>query len=223
MNQDGNPPPSHLALERAIRLVFLDNWPQVLITLGGIGSTLSSILLGLQEKDRLFWWWMLWLSLLLIIVGSAVSWWRTPGIRSLKERVNTLEDSLQSAEQSYLDLAHNTEQSYFDLFQHQLSILANTALGFDDTERISVYRHDGEAFVMLGRYSKNPEYNERGRVLYPDDAGVIGHAWHSGVAADDNIPDYATVPDEYLQYTRSNWGIAEETARNFTMKSRNWV
>jgi DMSO reductase anchor subunit len=105
VNQDGNPPPSHLALERAIRLVFLDNWPQVLITLGGIGSTLSTILLGLQEKDRVFWWWMLWLSLLLIIVGSAVSWWRTPGVRSLKERVTTLEDLLQSAEQSYRDLS----------------------------------------------------------------------------------------------------------------------
>jgi hypothetical protein len=180
-------------------------------------------MLGFEQGNSLTWWLILLLSVIFILAGNGVSWWQAPGIKALRERVADLEDTLQRTQQDYLDLARQTEQNYFELFKHQLSLLANTELHFADTERISVYKHDGEAFVMLGRYSKNPDYDKRGRGLYPDDEGVIGHAWHHGEAADDDLPDFVVVPDDYLEYTRNHWGITEEITRNFTMKSRTYA
>jgi hypothetical protein len=158
-----------------------------------------------------------------ILVGNGVSWWRAPGIRSLRESVDDLEDTLHRTEQDYADLARRTEQNYFDLFKHQLSLLANTDLDFNDTERISVYKHDGEAFVMLGRYSKNPDFDRRGRGFYPDNEGVIGQAWHHGEAVADDLPDFGEDPAGYIRCSREDWGIPEEVTRDFTMKSRNYV
>lgn len=90
------------------------------------------------------------------------------------------------------------ELDYRQHFAHELKITLNDTWGHGDTERISVYRHEGSSFSMIGRYSENPEYTEPGRSIYPADQGVIGLAWTKGEAVAD-LPDFESEPDEYYE------------------------
>jgi hypothetical protein len=105
----------------------------------------------------------------------------------------------------------------------ELSVIHKDVLGYGDTERISVYRHRGGAFQMIGRYSDNPVYRRRGeRAIYPDDEGVIGRAWREE-SATANLPDPDAEPDLYYEVLENEWNIDRATAEKFTMKSRSYV
>ncbi|TWT74356.1 hypothetical protein [Allorhodopirellula solitaria] len=120
-------------------------------------------------------------------------------------------------------ICDQSQADYFDLLRDQLVILANDTLGFTDTERISVYKHDGEAFLMLGRYSKNPAFNKRGRSIYPDNQGCIAKAWREGaVFMTEPLPEPSTKAKKKLwkQKMKSDWCIPFGTSNTFSMKSR---
>lgn len=61
--------------------------------------------------------------------------------------------------------------------------------------RLSVYRHSGDKFYLVGRVSPNEGYAVVGRTSYPDTQGFIGQVWR---AADDKTT--VTFPVE-----RENW------------------
>ena len=111
---------------------------------------------------------------------------------------------------------------YRQHFEHELKITLNDSWGHGDTERISVYRREGNSFNMIGRYSENPEYNEPGRTIYPADQGVIGLAWTRGEAAVD-LPDFESKPDKYYEVLQADWNIDRTTAEQLTMKSTSYV
>ena len=111
-------------------------------------------------------------------------------------------------------------QGYFEILDYQLSILANYALGFGDTERISVYKHDDGMFRLLGRYSKNPVFQKRGRPTYPDDQGCIGAAWRNGEAIVEKLPDPSTDLGEYAGCLHRDWDIPVDVSTGFRMRSR---
>lgn len=50
-------------------------------------------------------------------------------------------------------------------------------LKFDDQDRISIYRHVANKFIMIGRYSENEEFNKPGRMQYNDNEGLIAEVW----------------------------------------------
>jgi len=143
------------------------------------------------------------------IYGQYATWKRSPGIKSLQKHVSALEDIIEQS-----------KDDYFQLIENHLAILANDKLGLSDTERISVYKFEEGAFVMLGRYSKNPEYCKRGRGQYPANEGIIAKAWQNGEAFVANLPDPCTEEERYLDEMKNTWGINKSTARNFKMKSR---
>jgi hypothetical protein len=144
-----------------------DYWPQLAATIGTIGFAVVGVLLSPADGG------LAWLvssvpgllflgASALTLVGSVVIWSRAPGLRFLKRRVAELEAVLERA-----------ERDYYDQFAVELSVILKDELGYGDTERISVYRHRGGAFQMIGRYSDDPVYKRRGRPIYPDDEG--GH------------------------------------------------
>jgi hypothetical protein len=103
------------------------------------------------------------------VIGSIASWARAPQVGNLRRQV----ESLQQDKEYLNELLEAAEGGYYELLSNQLSVLSNDTLGFGDTERISVYKHDGSAFVMIGRYSKHPEYVKKGRAIYPDNEGAM--------------------------------------------------
>lgn len=84
------------------------------------------------------------------------------------------EKRIENLQKENIELKNKIEElDYFKLFEDFLFILASHTLNFGDKERISVYKHEGDVFLMLGRYSKNPNYNKRGRGIYPENQGCI--------------------------------------------------
>ena len=190
-----------------------DYWPQLAATLGTIGFAVVGVLLSPADGG------LAWLvssvpgllflcASVLTLVGSVVIWSRAPGLRYLKRRVAELEAVLERA-----------ERDYYDQFAVELSVILKDELGYGDTERISVYRHRGGAFQMIGRYSDDPVYKRSGRSIYPDDEGIIGRAWREGSATAD-LPDPDAEPERYYEVLENEWNVSRTTAEELTMRSR---
>lgn len=137
---------------------------------------------------------------------------QTPGNRSLQRQVEELEHQLEAAEDT-------ARADYFDLFRNAMLSELAKYLGFEATERLSCYKHDGRQFVMLGRYSKNPKYNDRGRAVYPEDQGVLAAAWQRGEGYA-YLPHPADERERFLEVLERDWNIDGETATGFTMPSQ---
>jgi hypothetical protein len=189
----------------------VDYAPHVLTDVSTVGLALAGIWLGSDSDNALGW--------LLVIVSAAVFLFARYKVWRAARRVSALEsDNVRLAES--LAKARAAQQGdYFASLRGQLSVLANNVLDFDDTERISVYKHDGRAFVMLGRYSKSPIYDRVGRGIYPDDAGCIAAAWQSGTSFVD-LPDPASDFEEYVRLLVEDWNFGENEARSLKMRSR---
>jgi hypothetical protein len=138
---------------------------------------------------------------LLALSGAVLSWRR--GLRATDLQVkyqekSALLDSVQAGFNEFVETYTNVCQ---DLFKQHLSTLANEALALSDAERISLYFHNGQCFVLAGRYSKNPEFCKPGRPFYPDTEGCIGHAWLNGECHEMSLPDPETDKKAYLNRT----------------------
>jgi len=194
---------------------FEDYWPQLLISICTVVMAVVALPSPSQGssswKELVFYNHNLYffLAALGFFFGNIFMWRRSPGIKSLRQRVSQLEDILEQS-----------KEDYYQLFEKQLAILANDKLGLRDTERVSVYKYEESKFIMLGRYSKNPEYCKRGRGQYPANEGCIAKAWQNGEVFVASLPDPRTEEEHYLDKMKNTWGINKSVARNFKMKSR---
>lgn len=121
-------------------------------------------------------------------------------------------------------LLEATRGSYYALCSSELTAILRNALDYNDTERISAYRHRKSigAFQLIGRYSENPVYNRPGRPIYPESQGVIRDAWRAGHATA-RLPDPGSDEKNYYRELENKWNIPRDTAENFTMGSREYV
>ena len=200
-----------------VRLVlwFEDYWPQLSISIGTV--MMAAVALPSPSQSGSSWGefvfyknnFLFFTGVVFLLIGNFVAWRRSPGIRSLKKRVSELEDILEQS-----------KDDYFQLIENHLAILANDKIGLSDKERVSIYKFEEDTFIMLGRYSKNPEYCKRGRGQYPANEGIIARAWQNGEAFVANLPDPCNEEDRYLEEMKNTWGINKSTVRNFKMKSR---
>lgn len=144
-----------------------------------------------------------------IVLGSLLGAGQARELRALKVRSEELQDQ---------------ERDYYEHFAVELKLILEETWGYGATERISVYRRSGKVFQMIGRYSKNPDYAELGRSVYPADQGVIGEAWSAdeGTAVAD-LPDWRVEPERYYEELRDKWAIDRDTAERLTMKSASFA
>ncbi|WP_198537339.1 hypothetical protein [Capnocytophaga canimorsus] len=85
--------------------------------------------------------------------------------------------------------------------------------------RVSIYKHLGDKFILLGRYSNNPEYNKKGRENYPDNKGFISKGWQEGTFTIHNIPKWVKNGKDYKEYVRKHCDIDDSTLKKINMKS----
>ncbi len=209
--------------ERLARL-WVDYWPQIVAAVSPIGLAISSLWLGnrIAKPHASIWLPVTLFALCAIgaIVGNLWTAFRT-------QRVTKLEGKIREHKEEILGLQESlqiTKADYFKRFRDTLEILANERLGFGYSERISVYRKRGQAFVLLGRYSKRTEFSERSsRGIYPTDEGCIGRAWREGSVFVSDLPDPETNINEYYRVLSSDWNIKRDTAKGFRMKSRSYA
>lgn len=193
-----------------------DFWSELLSALASIVLAGLGIWVSVQSQGLHFFFTpvgvLVVLAIIVGVIGAIGSLRKSQGIGGLQEKVAILEDSLAEAQR---DLSEQ--------IRDQLSLLARYALGYTDRERISVYSHNGRAFVMLGRYSENPEFDKPGRGIYPDSEGCISAAWQNGKAHFDNLPDPVIDEAAYNSAMRSQFNMNPATMHQVRMKSRSFA
>jgi hypothetical protein len=196
-------------LQRAA--VWLDDyWAQMFALGGAIVLALAGIQSSVQQKD---WSWLMSttygknfvIGFLFSTIGGLKIASLSPGQKTMEAEIERLRRELDSR-----------NRGYFKIIEDELYILSEI-LGFSFTERISLYKHKSEAFVMLGRYSLNHDYKRRGRVIYSDNQGCVGKALRRGRVFIDNLPSNET---EYFEVLRKDWDIPLEISQKLVMKSR---
>jgi len=100
---------------------------------------------------------------------------------------------------------------------------ANGPLKFSSSshihERITLYAHDYDHFIPIGRVSFTPEYSKKGRPSYPEKEGCIAQTWKNGWHFANDYPDPETDPNRYSQRCKMD-NLSEENLNEIGMKSR---
>lgn len=194
---------------RALDLVG-ESLPTILLAMAGIGYAIVSFV---QQASRPSDLWTTWLGWLLMGCGLVAVVATVFGIRQdlarsdLLTQKNVLEHQLAKM-----------QSGYGRIFTFLLKEVQRS-LGIDNQTRISVYAHDGQAFIMLGRYAENPLYSRSGRPIFKETEGCIGMAWQDGEAIVENLPDPSD-SNNYYNETSERCRIPRSVVRKLNMKSR---
>jgi hypothetical protein len=190
--------------------VFLANhWPYICTAAGGAGVYFISLWASLHAKE---WTWKTWTAatvLFLLSLAGGISTW-------LRQRLLT---SLEHENDRLRHLLATSRVDYFEQFRVHLQLLAE-ALDLTGTDRISVYKHEKDHFVILGRFSSNLNYAERRRPLYAEEQGCISEAWKKGKSHEYCLPDPQSKLEQYLTKVEQKWRIPRAVCADFNMKSR---
>ena len=187
-------------------------WDTPLAVVGGVVAGFSQVTDGA-------------LALGLVIGGSVLIVAGGVGAIVNRKRVARVEDEKKAAEEERNalrdDLAAVAQVSKA-VYRSLLSSVARE-LGLTSQERISVYLHDPglPTFQLLSRYSPNPLLEAaEGRVVYPDDYGLIGEAWRDGWAEVDDLPDPIVGCQQYVAENLARYHMPQVVTEGLAMKSR---
>ncbi len=106
-----------------------------------------------------------------------------------------------------------------------IALMFNNRLGYKSTERISVMEYSNGGFVLVARFSANPDYCNIARKKYPPDFGVAGAALASeeGEAHELKLPDPEKDLDAYLAQQAEKWNVPKSEGRKLKMFSREYA
>jgi len=190
-------------------------WPSLLQGVGGVllvvaGLTDSKhrviVLPGHLPQSIPF-----WAGFACVLIGGVVAAIRQPDRAALARRIVTLERQVQSGNEALRSLRRS-----------ELSLLARQ-LGYFSTERISLFAHDRDGFVLVARHSANPRFEAPGRTRYPLGEGCLGKAWDDGSAAVVDLPDPAQDPTDWQRALLDRWNMPLETSAALVMKARTCI
>lgn len=173
-------------------------------------------------KQKTFWFFVVSVVVSLYggFVGAIDARKKERDIKNLRESLREyqkLPAELEEAQES-IDYARIQQANFvYSITSEYLAHLANDHLFFNDSERISLYLHESDRFILAGRYSKNVEYNKRNRSAYPDNQGCIGKVWHEGGECFVCLP---TDEAELYSVLKSEYGIDKGIAKSLRMKSK---
>lgn len=149
--------------------------------------------------------------LLQLIAGIIVSAYRNKKNlekRNLETELKKLEGSLETIKQEYYNLC---SQSILNMFRSFYT---------SGQDRISIYKHQGNHFILLGRYSQSGEYNRRTNYEYSEREGIIGKGWEDGEALLTGAPNWSGNGVEYKRWMIERCTISEDRVNQIRMKSR---
>lgn len=150
---------------------FLKGWlPQVLVA----GATVFSIVWGFHGQDIWtsgMWAFIVTVGLALLAVAAQVLVQRPSYMTLAKER-----GELDELSRAQGDALERSMRVLLRKLSEHCTVSASTT-------RASAYCFHDDAFVMIARFSRNPELERPGRRRYPADQGAIGEAWKSASGA----------------------------------------
>lgn len=188
-------------------------------------STLCITLLSLMP-DKIFISDYTWKdSTIVLIVLSFITYGISFFILQSKDKefktFKEVEKKLNVAENSNLKL----REQYYSLCSEYIRDVFGEFFGLTGGEgnsRVSLYKHKGESFKLLGRYSDNPMFNKRKETSYPEGSGFISYGWQNGSYGIHNIPAWKKNGSEYINYVKNVCDITVERLKDITMHSRSY-
>lgn len=195
---------------------FLEDYGwQIGMSLVVLGLGVLKLFFTDESSDRII------TSVILLIAAYAFFQYKT---LKGKKRQTTLEEQLQFYKEENANLKESVNRwrnGLDDFFRNSLIFLYNS-FDFNERDRVSIYKHEEDQFVLMGRYSRNPKLNEKGRDAYPDNEGFIAEGWRNGSLCmviqanpENNFDAYA---EEVMRYCN----IRKGTLSNISMWSRSY-
>lgn len=132
-----------------------------------------------------------------------------------------ISEKSQKIQEQELTIEKIGEENY-SLFMYMLSLIFKK-LELNDKCRISIYKVVSDKFVIMGRYSSNPDLIKIYRKDYPISEGFIGNAYRSGYFFTDSLNEHRDgCKEKYYQQVMNLCNISKETLKNISMKSRTY-
>lgn len=205
------PPTPHSAVISFVK----DHWYHIAGTAGELALAGFAAWLGVwfSQPQHTGHWYLappvvcLALSMVITAVSRYASWSDLPGIGRLQAEKEDLQRRLDAVASDY--------DAFFDLVVRAMS----TAATLTHSERVSLFRHDSDHFVLVARHSNNPEYKRRGRPSYPEREGCLAKAWAAGEAHVTVVADPVNNTAGYLQELETKHNVPNEVGGKLTMKS----
>ena len=189
---------------------------EILTLVGGIGLTISSIQANSIEKffGETTWkdstTYIMCVSALISLIGIIVSIYR-------RSKQNTIENILNENKKLRKGI-NELKNEYYKLCSDEIKFMFDSFL-CDSESRVSIYKHLNNEFILLGRFSKNSEYNYFNNKIYPDNVGFISLGWENGVLDDQNAPLWKKNKASYIAYMKNHSRLDKETLTDLKMKS----
>lgn len=139
-------------------------------------------------------------------------------IQSYRSSESLLKQQLDDNQQELFNLRGQHQELLYDSTSNFLRHLAEECCSLNDKQRISLYLFSSEQFILVGRYSKHPEFKNKNRMKFPSHEGCIAKAWYDGEVS-------VTLPSnhkEYVEYCELELNIKRSDIKNHRMKSRDF-
>ncbi|MFW2011372.1 hypothetical protein [Acinetobacter bereziniae] len=132
-------------------------------------------------------------------------------VKSLNSQKNGYQEDIQDLNEKINELQNRLAVGWLKhVFSHNR---------FGTNERVSIYFELNNEFTLLARYSKNPIYNQKHRLKFPVNQGVISKAWAEGHWVEDKCPAHNPVNSLYKQYMAKTYSFNQRDIEKFAMKS----
>jgi hypothetical protein len=207
---------------------FLWRWIVILLPVAVVILTAASGVTGdraqgtAQDGQRRVWnifghkvtlaWTLIGIAGALALMEAAIVAHRQVALRSAKELANR---------------AQTAEAGLLQVMRGELVRLQEEA-GYLSNERVSLFRCEGDCFVLVARRSLRPAFDESlGREAYPLGQGCLGRAWDEATAEEPGLPEPG--PDSgpprrgWLKEQDRLWRVPQATATSFTMRSQSYA
>jgi hypothetical protein len=197
---------------------FLWRWITVVIPVAVIALTAAS---GVSHGHYKLAGRRLPASWTLIVIAAALALVEAVLVGRRQRRIDTLDS--QRAE--FARRAALAERALMLLLRAELIALQERARLYS-SERVSLFRCDGDSFTLVARRSSMPVYDESlGRGRYPLDAGVLGQAWERNSAGVESLPPAGTdtIPKRRWLDAQSKLKIPEAVACDLKMRSQSYA
>lgn len=190
---------------------------EFLTAIGAIGLTVIDIQSG---SDKIFigtnswndvWAFLLFIFGLILFCAIIIGAKRNLHNRTVQGEINKnleLKKSIKTYQEEYYKLCSNNILHLFESFY--------TTGG----ERISIYKHQGDHFTLLGRCSKNSAYNKSTDYKYRDNEGLIGKGWDDNEVIVFDSPKWVGKGNEYKAFMKTKCNITDRRLKKIRMKSR---
>lgn len=112
----------------------------------------------------------------------------------------------------------------YSIESHLKMISDKTGLNSDN--RISIYFEFNNNFLLLGRFSENPNFKKTHAIQFSIDKGALSKAWQEGYYEDLKCPVYTKKPSSrkpYYEHNKTVYDFSKAKLDRLNMKSCNFI